>query len=183
MPVPYFLACSHVHLDHPHRRAGEPAAERAQLHDPDEESRWVRCESDFEFWKTLNLKPLISKRGAFQKRCEWIRTVSDSHSDFETRCSGRVGDGDGAEMVFRALQRKHTGVGGKEYMKLVRILSRLGRFDDALTYLDEMCKVGASWWRCWWCWLSCCWWWSWLLSWWGWCWLLVLVVAVLLLVV
>lgn len=63
-------------------------------------------------------------------------------------------------MVFRALQRKHTGVGGKEYMKLVRILSRLGRFDDALTYLDEMCKVGASGWRCWWSYLSCCWWWS-----------------------
>jgi pentatricopeptide repeat protein len=34
-------------------------------------------------------------------------------------------------------------VGGKEYMKLIRILARLGKYQDAMGYLEEMGQVSC----------------------------------------
>jgi len=55
---------------------------------------------------------------------------------------GRAGDWEGAMGVFEALRGRHEGVGGKEFMKMIRVLARLGRYEEAMVYWESGERMG-----------------------------------------
>ncbi|GAB5035105.1 Hypothetical protein NocV09_02301200 [Nannochloropsis oceanica] len=55
---------------------------------------------------------------------------------------GRAGDWEGAMGVFEALRGQHEGVGGKEFMKVIRVLARLGQYEEAMVYWETAEKLG-----------------------------------------
>lgn len=98
----------------------------------------------------LILKDLVRRREAMQARAFCFSLLEDSrplsvHSYLTLMKNlGRAGDWEGAVGIFEALRLRHQGVGGKEFMKLIRVLARAGQYEAAMAYWDKAEALGLG---------------------------------------